>query len=420
MKKIFNFLTAHFIYWPLRLLGLLPHAFLVAIANQLGTLIYYVVPKFRKRALSNLSLAKELNLSEKALHKTAKKSLQNLCLTLLEYGYLARKKTQFKSLIENTTPHLLSEVKKTHKSAVFFCPHFANWEIGFLDLAYTHPSIAIGKPIKNKTLYSLLTSIREMTGGTMIEPIKALPIATKALKEGICVGLVADQGMQESSYTKPFLGRIATNTTAPALLAYKTNTPLIVGTTLRKKNKMPITYHPPIYPDTSKSLKEEVKNMMDKALKIVEDVIKKEPYLWLWTHNRWKMPTTVPIKKRYRYECFLIVLPNDPLLAEKMTFFERIYPHHFITVAYPNGLKQPSLKKAIFLPYRSIKDLLKKDYRYKMVFDFTNTQQIKAHFNRLSMLTYLNLEHILKKSHLTFKQFLDQFDTHLNQFLKDD
>ena len=127
----------------------------------------------------------------------------------------------------------------------FSPPHFANWEIPFLDLCTKTQAIAIGRPIKNPYLYARLTSLRESTGGKMTEPKNALSVATKALKSGICVGMVADQGLQESSYKQNFLGRIATNTTAPALLAYKTNRPLIVGTSFRDGKQQPITYNAP-------------------------------------------------------------------------------------------------------------------------------------------------------------------------------
>ena len=61
MKK----LSFCLIQLPAYLLSFLPYTFLHLLGRGLGSILYYTFPKFRKRSLSNLSLAKSLNLSDK-------------------------------------------------------------------------------------------------------------------------------------------------------------------------------------------------------------------------------------------------------------------------------------------------------------------------------------------------------------------
>ena len=49
-----------------------------ALATVVGTIAYYLSKRQRKRVMSNLAIAKDLNLSEEQMKCIAKKSFQNL------------------------------------------------------------------------------------------------------------------------------------------------------------------------------------------------------------------------------------------------------------------------------------------------------------------------------------------------------
>ena len=69
-------------YYLIRILtypfGFLPFWALQITGKFLGSFLYLFLPKFRKRALSNLALAKDLNLSSREIRTTAKNSFKNL------------------------------------------------------------------------------------------------------------------------------------------------------------------------------------------------------------------------------------------------------------------------------------------------------------------------------------------------------
>ena len=66
--------------------------------------------------------------------------------------------------------------------------------------------LAIGKPIKNKYLYERVKSIREKNGGKITVPKSALKHGLKALRRGVFLGILGDQGMPSSDFSLPFLG----------------------------------------------------------------------------------------------------------------------------------------------------------------------------------------------------------------------
>lgn len=372
--------------------SLLPFPVIHLLGKGLGSLAYHVMTKYRKRALSNLSLAQNLSLSD--LKKTAKASFQNLAITCLEYPKFGRLKNTSK-VITCENPKQAQKLIDEGTGIIFFCGHQANWELLFIEGTQRMPGVAIGRPVKNAALYDWVVSIREKFGGTIIPPKQAIKEGLRALKKGKFLGIVGDQGMPESPYAFDFFGRRAWTTPSPAILSYRTGCPIMVATIHRDKGKYFIRYSPPIFPDKEKSMEEEINRMMKASLHLLEEDIRKHPGQWLWQHNRWKQETPINVYYRFRWDAILIILPEHFPLEELETFRE-IYPQAFITLFVPKGEK-PQLKDAEVLHYTSEEDLFITDYRFKLVFNFTALSALTPHFKKQSAFEVLD-EAGLKKA----------------------
>ena len=385
---------------------LLPYRTIHIIGKILGSLAFYCMKDYRKRALSNLALAKDLNLNKKELFTVAKRSFQNLATNVLEYPKLAREKN-FDKLIKCLNPQKAQDIYKQGKGIIFFCGHQANWEVLFLDGNLRMKGIAIGKPIKNKRLYKWIVSIREKTGGRIIIPQNAVREGLRSLRNGQFMGIVGDQGMPDSNYSFPFFGRRAWNSTAPALLAYKTNSPIIVATTLRKKGKYYITYSDPIWPEVEKPLEKEVVRIMDQALSILQRSIKEKLGQWLWQHNRWKQQTPRVLKKQFRYDSICIILPEEKdqfdTVIKHLHTLKLIYFRDFIFLYLPEKYKNvKTIEVDEIKTYKNIKEALVEDYRFKLIFNFTSCKKIHRHYKKLStfeVLSNYDLKKIAEKSY---------------------
>jgi len=360
----------------------LPYKAIHFLGSPLGLLAYYLIPKYRKRALSNLALS-DLNLTSTQLKQTAKMSLQSLMITCLEYPKLAREKN-ISNIVTCENPQEADAIMAKGKGLIFFCGHQANWELLFLEGTSRMPGVAIGRPIKNKYLYNWVLAMRQKFGGTIITPKNALKEGLRALKKGSFLGIVGDQGMPDSGYHCPFLGREAWSSPAPAMLSYKTNTPLIVATTTRKNGKYTIHYEKALIPNPEAPMEQEVDRLMRSALSLYENSIRKNPHEWLWIHNRWKQQTVGSLKRRYRQDSIALFLPDDETLLPDLPLLRTLYPTEHITLFVPERLQHKIDLSAEIRPYKQKKELLIDDYRFKLLFDLTCSSKIGLHYKKRS------------------------------------
>ena len=367
-----SYLTIRALTYPF---SLLPFKAIHFLGKGLGLLAYHLLTKYRKRTLSNLSLAHNLELKD--LKKTAKGAFQNLAITCLEYPKFARIKNT-KNIITCENPKEAKTLIDQGKGIIFFCGHQANWELLFIEGTQRMPGVAIGRPVKNLSLYQWVLSIREKYGGTIITPKQTIKEGLRALKAGKFLGIVGDQGLPESPYAFDFFGRRAWTTPAPAILSYRTGCPIMVATIRREKGKYWIHYSPPIWPNQDASMEDEIKRMMKASLHLLEADIRKRPEQWLWQHNRWKQETPANVYYRFRWDSLLIILDTD-FDPQELTTFREIYPQAFITLMIPKGMEVP-LNDVEVIFYTHDEELWINDYRFKLVFNFTSHAGLKKHF----------------------------------------
>ncbi|HEY4254779.1 MAG TPA: hypothetical protein VGM34_00345 [Chlamydiales bacterium] len=388
-KELLEYALIRTLTFPLRFL---PFSWIHALGKICGLVGFYCLRTYRKRALSHIALAKDLGFSNDQIIQTAKKSFQNLAINCLEYEKLASTK-DLSQVIQCENPEAADALYAKGQGIIFFCAHQSNWEVLFLDGTTRMKGIAIGKPIKNKRLYRWIISIREKFGGTIITPKNAVKEGLRALKKGIFLGVVGDQAMPESNYSFPFLGRRASNSTAPALLAYRTSSPIIFAETRRVQGGYRIRYSDPIWPDLTQSMETEVIRMTDETLRLLQESIRRCPGEWLWQHNRWKQQTPQVIYHPFRHDAISVILPDDPSLISLLDTLKQIYPLEHFSLLVPASLRShpfPPVDELIF--YTHLSETLRNDLRPKIVFNFTSYQPIERHYKRLSAFQVLTLE----------------------------
>lgn len=356
----------------------LPYPAIHWIGERLGSLAYFLIPKYRKRAQSNLALARVSD-NNATIRKLARKSLQNLAITCLEYPKLAREK-EIGNIVTSLNPEKAQALMQTGRGAIFFCGHQANWELLFLEGTSKMSGVAIGRPINNRHLYKWIQSIRQKFGGKIIQPKNAIKEGLRALKRGSFLGIVGDQGMPDSGFCSPFFGRPAYTSPLPALLAYKTDVPIIVTSTYREKGHYYIHYSEPLYPNSQAPLENEVRRLMEALLSLHEASIRERPDQWMWIHNRWKQQTLATIKRPFRQDSIALFLPDDPTLIQQLPRLRTLFPTEQITLFIPKQLT-PAIDAEIH-PYESLHETLIDDLRFKLIVNFTGQRAINAHYKK--------------------------------------
>jgi Kdo2-lipid IVA lauroyltransferase/acyltransferase len=387
MKHLLSFLCIRMATFPF---AYLPTSWTQKIGQILGTATFYLYPKFRKRTLSNLALV--LSLSEHELVALAKKSMQNLMITVLEYAKLSSLK-DIHQVAYCQNPETAQAIIDKGQGVIFFCGHQANWEVLFIEGTKRMPGVAIGRPVKNQFLYRWVLKLREQNGGKIIAPQNAIRESLRALKKGSFLGIVGDQGMPDSGFSSPFFNKNAWTSPMPALLAYRTGCPIIVATTRREGKKYCITYSNPIFPNQEESQEKEIARLMETSLGLLEQSILEKPEEWLWQHNRWKQQTVGRIKRAFRLESLLILLPNQQEAFEQvlphLSSFREAYPLEFMTVYSPFATEAPLIKDAEILTSPNELD----KYRFKLIFNLTEDPKLHLPFLKCGAIKGVHMPH---------------------------
>lgn len=388
----------------------------------MGNLSYWLIPHLRKRILSNLTLAKELSFTKKELFTIARKSLQHLCITCLEYPYLHRKKGDVDQIIQTDHQQIAHNLQNNPQGVVFFCAHQANWELPFLKLSQYVPGIALARPFRNRPLFNWLKGIREAHLGRIVPPKDALKESSKALKNKQFLGVVSDQAYPASAYSAPFFGRRAYTSCICALIACKNKVPLRVVSSYREKGKQIICVSDPILPNKEKSLKAQVKSMMDEVMIQLQKSIRNHPEQWMWLHNKWKQPTPQKLKRDFRHESILIILPSHTKDFDhwhsKIQLFHTYFPNHFISILLPDHFKGDlPIEEAEKIYYSNEKELFLQDFRFKQVFDFSGVSGISNHYKKLCALQVTTLPKLCKKFKVKEPELRARFEEYFSKLV---
>jgi KDO2-lipid IV(A) lauroyltransferase len=228
--------------------------------------------------------------SEKEIARLTYKNYQNLTDILLESlkGFSLRNKTLIKRY-QITNPQIIEQYYQANQSVIGVTGHYGNWEWGALagSLQINHCAIAFYKPIKNKYIDQYIKKSRA-NNGTYLKSIFYTSQTFKNFEDKICIYLmVADQSPSNTakSYWVDFLGQETACLHGPEKHARNNNYPVIYLDIQRKKRGYyEVTFSN--LTDNPRELKDgEITQMFMKKL---EEIIRKKPENWLWSHKRWK------------------------------------------------------------------------------------------------------------------------------------
>ncbi len=229
------------------------------------------------------------------LNSVEKKEIQHYCYRNLALNFL-----QVMENRRNSADDLRAQVTFENREAVdallsenrgiiFVSAHFGNWELGGAALSsLITPVSSIYKEFSNSSFDPYLLEARTNHKMKLAEKNGALKHIAKALKGGRSILLMIDQASNPRAGVKiDFFGHETYQTSTPAQLAHKFNTPIVgVYIVSTDEQHYTITFETPI----------EVKNNDERAIleatqtqaNDLEKVIRTHPKLWFWCHKRWK------------------------------------------------------------------------------------------------------------------------------------
>ena len=285
MSKIISYflqsILIYLFFFIGRLLGL-------KISRKLFSNLFLLIGPFfksKKIVQKNLHIFSS-KLSDKLKLRITNEMWKNYGKTFIEYAYLNhfRKKNLYVTFKGEEN---LNQIKKLKKPVIFVSGHFANFELMSMEITKKDIKLAtIYRPLNNIFLNPFMEYLRKkyICKNQIKKGINGVRESINYLKKGCSIALMVDQRVSEGKKIN-FFGKPSLTTTLPAQLALKFNLKILpVFIERDNDDKFIIEFQKPIDGEVYK----DKLHLSEKLNKILEEMIVKNPYQWIWTHNRWK------------------------------------------------------------------------------------------------------------------------------------
>ena len=275
------------------LMSLLPLKVLYFISDLLFYPIYYLVRYRRKVVHKNMTNSfPEKSVAE--IKKMEKEFYHSLCDYFVETMKLyGMSKVEVRRRIEFTGLEKVNECLDNGKSVVVYMAHSFNWEYATsIPLWFKHENVVVGQiyhPLENKQFDDFFQKLRNQYGSeniAMKSTLRRIVDITKQ-KQQFIIGFIADQvpTWNEIHHWVDFLNQDTPVFTGTEKIAKRTDS-AVFYLHVRRVKRGKYNAHFEFMVDNAASLPDnELTNMY---YKLLEDGIREQPNMWLWTHNRWK------------------------------------------------------------------------------------------------------------------------------------
>ncbi len=273
----------------------LPRGTVIGLSKLAGHLAWWFPLREKQIGLKNIDavFGNTKTPAEKRFILTS--SLSTFCQTMLDVFWFSR----------NPEKRILKYVEFESGSSAdsFFSDqpvacitaHLGNWEIMGQATALLGVDMAsIAAPVKNKAVDRILIEQRERTGQTILPQKGALRTLITRFRKNGKAAFVLDQNTPENEggIVVDFLGLPMPVSSAPAALAYRTGTEIMIGICLpqsKGRYQIRVTQHiiPPPF-DKKCDMAPIVKELTQQIQDGISKEIRAHPEYWLWSYKHWR------------------------------------------------------------------------------------------------------------------------------------
>lgn len=291
-----NYLTYAAARTVAMLFGLFPINANLQLARNLGSLIYKIDKKHRKRIQDNLR-ASFPDKSPAEIESIGEQSMQNLFSLIFDVIFTPRilhveswhKYIHFNNLSDSLRMLL------QNRGAIMLTAHYGNFEVlGYTLATLGFRTYSVARPIDNPNIDAWLLDVREKKGQVILSKRGVSTTAQEVLDNKGVLGFIADQNAGPKGMFVPFFGRQASAYKTIGLLAIQYRVPVVIGYARRRGGRFEfdVGVQDIIYPEDWDRAREagenEVRYVTERWNKAIEDFIRADPTQYWWVHRRWK------------------------------------------------------------------------------------------------------------------------------------
>lgn len=261
-------------------------------SNLLYYLVYYIIGYRKKVVLENLkrSFPKKSEAEIKKIRKQFYKHFCDVIFEILKLMTISKKDFRKHFAFTANGIAIISAFEARKQSIIGIMGHCGNWEWGAIAHQFYFDQLITGvyHPLSNKQFDGFMLKLRGRMGGNIVAMKNLLRELVSLRQQNIptTVGLIADQTPPpEGAYWTTFLNQDTPVFYGPEKIAKKFNYPVIYVPVKKLKrgyyemDAVVITENPKEDPEGA---------ITERHTKALEKNITEQPYIWLWTHRRWK------------------------------------------------------------------------------------------------------------------------------------
>lgn len=288
MSWLFKILVLPLLYFISILPFWLHHIF----STMLYVLVYYIVGYRKKVVLENLknSFPEKTEAEIKKIRKQFYKHFCDVIFEILKLMTISEKDFRKRFVFTKEAIDIIGGFEAKKQSIIGVMGHCGNWEWGAIAHQFYFRQLITGvyHPLSSKNFDEFMLKLRGRMGGNIV-PMNGLFRELLKLKQNniaTTVGLIADQTPPpESAYWTNFLNQDTPVFNGPEKISRKFNYPMIY-VPVKKLGRGYYEMGCEIITEKPNELEEGV--ITDLHCKALERNIREQPYIWLWTHRRWK------------------------------------------------------------------------------------------------------------------------------------
>jgi len=273
------------------LVSILPFPVLYFLSDLLFPVSYYLVRYRKKVVMENLRNSFP-EMEEQQVRAIARKFYRHFNDVLLEtLKLISIRPENLRRRIRYTNPEVLTDFYKQGKSVIAILAHFNNWEwtIG-LSRATPIQAVVIYKPLHNKYFDRFIKKMRERHGSELIPMREILRrmLADKRNKHLTVNAFIGDQSTiwEETQFWTDFLHQLTPVYLGAEKMALKTGHPVVFYHMKKVRRGYYEIEIITLVEDVTQVKEHEI---TEKHVRVLEEIIRKNPQYWLWTHRRWKL-----------------------------------------------------------------------------------------------------------------------------------
>lgn len=312
MSKILYPIVYGFCY----LISLLPLRVLYCISDVLYLLLYKLIGYRRRVVRNNLSTSFPEK-DEKERRTIEKKFYHFFCDYIIETIKLLS--IRRKTLLKHMEYRNMEEMERCFDEGQSVCAllgHYCNWEfLTTVNVGWKrYPEAKVGlvyHPLSSKVVDRLIIATRQHTGGVAVPKQEVLRYMIRYKQQGLhsLFGLISDQSpkWENIHLWLPFLNHETPVFTGAERLIRKMNNAVFYAEMSRPKRGKYVVNFQLMTREPGTLEENELTRMFFLRL---EDTIRQTPYLYLWSHDRWKR-TREEFERRFTVDAHGHVTKKD-------------------------------------------------------------------------------------------------------------